>query len=43
MSINPPTKDKEEIINNQDNKTPPQNYEQNITHKIQPSLSSSKT
>ena len=23
MSINPPTKDKEEIINNQDNKTPP--------------------
>ena len=36
MSINPPTKDKEEIINNQDNKTPPQNYEQNITHKIQP-------
>lgn len=43
MSINPPTKDKEEIINNQDNKTPPQNYEQNKTHKIQPPLSSSKT
>jgi len=43
MSINPPTKDKKEIINKQDNKAEIPNHEQNITHKIQPSPSSTET